>query len=101
FLPTERTAREGGWHPFVLFEDLVAAYASELFPGYEIAEKGVMRLTRGPELSFDEEKDEDFMRVMTEALRERREGDIVRLEVSDDHDWADYVKELLKVSGPD
>ena len=87
FLPTEK------WHPFVLIEDLIASFASELFPGFEIAEKGVMRLTRGAELTFDEEKDEDFMRVMTEALRDRREGDIVRLEVSADGPWVAVPEE--------
>ena len=33
----------------MLIEDLISHFASELFPGYEIAEKGVMRLTRGAE----------------------------------------------------
>ena len=56
-----------------------------------------MRLTRGAELSFDEEKDDDFARVMTEALRERRTGDIVRLEVSADAPWSAYLKTKLKI----
>ena len=95
FLPTEK------WFPFVLIEDLIASFASELFPGYEIIEKGVMRLTRGAELTFDEEKDEDFMRVMTEALRERREGDIVRMEVSANDPWADFLKKELAIAAED
>ena len=95
FLPTEK------WHPFVLIEDLVASFAAELFPGYEIAEKGVMRLTRGAELTFDEEKDEDFMRVMTEALRERREADIVRLEVSAKEPWAQFLAKKLAIADED
>ena len=93
FLPTEK------WYPFVLIEDLIAAYAAELFPGYEVTEKGVMRLTRGAELTFDEEKDEDFMRVMTEALRERRTGDIVRLEVSADEPWSRALCHRLSRNG--
>jgi len=92
FLPTEK------WYPFVLIEDLIAAYAAELFPGYEIAEKGVMRLTRGAELTFDEEKDEDFMRIMTEALRERRTGDIVRLEVSAEEPWSRALRDMFSVA---
>ena len=95
FLPTEK------WYPFVLIEDLIASFASELFPGFEIVEKGIMRLTRGTELTFDEEKDEDFMRIMTEALRERREGDIVRLEVSAEEPWADFLKKKLSIAGDD
>ena len=95
FLPTAKD------HPFVLLEDLIAYYAAELFPGYQIVEKGLMRITRGAELSLDEEKDEDFLRVMTEALRERREGDIVRLEISEEQSWISFLKEGLKVTAPD
>jgi polyphosphate kinase len=95
YLPAEKG------HPFVLLEDLIGFYASDLFPGYEIAEKGLMRLTRGAELTIDEEKDEDFARVMAEALRERREGDVVRLEISEDQSWVPFLKEHLKVEPGD
>jgi polyphosphate kinase len=95
FVPAEKG------HPFVLLEDLIAFYAAELFPGFEITEKGLMRLTRGAELTIDEEKDEDFARVMTEALRERREGDVVRLEISDEQSWVPFLKEKLKVEPAD
>jgi len=61
----------------VLLEDLVAYYAAELFRGMKSWKKGDADHP-GAELTLDEEKDEDFLRVMTEALRERREGDIVR-----------------------
>lgn len=92
FLPTEKR------HPFVLIEDLMSFFATELFPGFEILEKGVMRVTRGAELSWDEEKDEDFMRVLTEALRERRTGEIVRLEVSSNNGWAAFLKAVMRLS---
>jgi polyphosphate kinase len=84
-------------HPFMLMEDLVASFAGELFPGHEIIEKGMMRLTRGAELSWDEEKDEDFMRVMSEALRERREGDVVRLEVSGKGAWVEFLRKRMEL----
>lgn len=95
FLPKEKGT------PFVLLEDVIAFFAAELFPGYEIVEKGLMRITRGAELTLDEEKDEDFLRVMTEALRERREGDIVRLEISQEQSWVAFLKEGFKVESAD
>jgi polyphosphate kinase len=95
FLPSEKG------HPFVLAEDVIGAFASELFPGYEILEKGVMRLTRGAELSFDEEKDDDFARVITEALHERRTGEIVRMEISATSGWAEDFKKKLGISPED
>jgi len=91
FLPAEKG------HPFILMEDLVQSFAADLFPGFEVAEKGFFRITRGAELTLDEEKDEDFMRVMAEALRERMTGDIVRLEVSQSAEWAKYLAQQLRV----
>lgn len=93
FLPAEDKG-----HPFVLLEDVIAFFATELFPGFEILEKGIMRLTRGAELTLDEEKDEDFLRVMSEALRERQTGDIVRLEVSTNNGWAHFLRKALHLT---
>jgi len=95
FLPTEK------WHPFVLIEDLLMAFAAELFPGYTVVEKGVLRLTRGSELMLDEEKDEDFLQVMSEALKERITGDIVRLEVSADANWSRALQKKLGLATED
>ncbi len=75
YLPSEKG------HPFVLLEDVVSFFARDLFSGFEIIDRGLIRLTRGAEMTLDEEKDEDFMKVMTEALRRRREGAIMRLEI--------------------
>jgi len=41
------------------------------------------------------------MRVMTEALRERRTGEIVRLEVSAPKDWARLLKDRLQMDAAD
>lgn len=98
FLPPDPEAGAARRHPFVLLEDAIAFFAKELFPGYEIAEQGFLRPTRGAEMTLDEEKDEDFMRVMTEALRERRVGDIVRLEVSSRQDWARFLQNKMPIS---
>ena len=88
-------------HPFVLLEDLALAFAAELFPGYEVLEKGLLRITRGAEMTLDEEKDEDFMRVMSEALRKRQQGAIVRLEISAPGDLRQFFKDQLNVAGED
>ncbi len=66
-------------HSFILLEDVIGMYAAELFKGYQIEEQGVFRITRAAELSLDEEDDEDFAKVMTEALRIRRKNYIVRM----------------------
>jgi polyphosphate kinase len=89
---------DGQGYPFVLLEDVISLYSSSLFSGYEVVDKGFMRLTRGAELTFDEEKDEDFMKVMAEALRLRRSADVVRLEISAPQEILEFFKEKLGLS---
>ncbi len=73
-LPSEQS------YSFVLLEDVVALFASEIFPGYEVVESALFRITRAAEFTLDEEKDEDFAKQMSEALAMRQRGAIVRLE---------------------
>jgi len=84
-------------YPFILIEDIVSLFASELFVGCEIKSQGLARLTRGAEMTFDEEKDEDFAKVMTEALRMRRQSNILRLEVSAPEKMVHFLKRELNI----
>ncbi len=68
--------------PFMLVEDVVSLFLTEIFTGFAVLDQGVFRITRASELSLDEEKDEDFAELMSEALRLRRRSAIVRLEIS-------------------
>lgn len=88
-------------YQFVLLEDVVMAFAQELFIGCEIKSQGLMRLTRGAEMTIDEEKDEDFAKVMTEALRMRRQSAVVRLEVLASENAVQFLKRELKISEHD
>lgn len=73
---------DGAGYPFILIEDVIAHYATELFTGYRVTETGLLRITRGAELSLDEEKDADFAQIMSDALRARRMGQILRVEIA-------------------
>ncbi|HTL46477.1 MAG TPA: polyphosphate kinase 1 [Verrucomicrobiae bacterium] len=84
-------------YAFILLEDVISLFAPELFSGYEIVDQGLLRLTRGAELSLDEEKDEDFAKVMTEALRLRRKSFFVRVEASGSEKMMDYITKRLEV----
>ena len=84
-------------YAFILIEDVIALFANSLFSGFEIVSQGLMRLTRGAELSLDEEKDEDFAKVMTEALRERLHSFIVRFESSLPDKILNYFQKKLNV----
>lgn len=86
-----------GYH-FILLEDVISLFAKELFQGYEILDEGLVRITRAAEMTLNEEKDEDFSMVMTEALRQRRQSGTVRLEVSGSQEMVDFLKTQLNVA---
>jgi len=67
---------------FFLAEDLVSLFVRDFFSGYEIQSEGLLRIARSADMELDEEKDEDFAQVMTEALRLRRKKNIMRLEAT-------------------
>ncbi len=83
---------------FILLEDVVALFASELFPGFEILDAGLFRVTRAAEFTIDEEKDEDFAKQMSEALALRLRGEVVRLEYQGPEDILRRLKVELEVS---
>lgn len=85
-------------YSFILLEDLILMFASDLFDGYEIASKGLMRLTRAAEMSLNEESDEDFAKIVAEALRTRVSNQVLRLEISADRQAKDFLCSIFKVS---
>ena len=66
----------------MLVEDILRMHAGALFRGFELAATGLMRPTRAAVLPLDEERDEDFMKLMSEALKARRSNPVVRLEIA-------------------
>jgi len=91
-LPSDQT------YEFILLEDVIALYAGVLFPGYNVISNGLIRITRAAEMTLDEEKDEDFATVMSEALRSRRSSHIVRLEISASDKMADQLKDRFSIN---
>ncbi len=88
----------GTGHDFILFEDVISLFTRELFRGYEIADEGLLRLTRASELTLDEEKDADFSRVMSEAVRSRRLNQVVRAEISGSADLTSFLKRRFSIT---
>lgn len=70
-------------HVFVTLEDLVAAKLPELFGGFDIDQYCTFRITRDSDLDVLEQESDDMLRMIEERLRQRRQADAVRLEISE------------------
>ncbi len=76
FLPIGRRGR------FVSLERVLSHYLPELFPGMEILERSLFRVTRDGDLEVSDEAD-DLLEAVELQLRRARFGEVTRLEVSE------------------
>ena len=67
----------GDGRTFVPLEDLIAQHLDALFPGMEIVDYDVFRVTRDADFTVADEAD-DLLRAVEEELRRRRFGEVVR-----------------------
>ncbi len=64
----------------VPLEEVIAANLDALFPGMEVLDTGVFRVTRDADFEVSDEAD-DLLRAVEAELRRRRFGEVVRVEV--------------------
>jgi len=77
-----RFLRLGATDPLLPIERVIAHFLPGLFPGMEVEECGVFRVTRDADFELSDEAD-DLLEAMQTELRLRPFGDVVRLEVSE------------------
>jgi polyphosphate kinase len=68
---------------YLPMEELIAAHLELLFPGLEVVEHHLFRVTRNTDIEVDEDRDEDLLQALERELTRRRFGPAVRLEVTD------------------
>jgi polyphosphate kinase len=68
---------------YLPMEELIAAHLDMLFPGLEVVEHHLFRVTRNTDIEVEEDRDEDLLQALERTLTRRRFGPAVRLEVQD------------------
>ena len=84
---------------YVIIDDVISFFASEIFPDHNLEKKMLFRVIRDSDVEIQEEA-EDLVRSFELALKRRRTGDIVRLEIlkNSNKELVKFIVNKLKVN---
>ncbi len=100
-LPRLMPIEEG--RSYVPLEDVIAANLGDLFPGMDVLNSHVFRVTRDAELEVDDDGAEDLLAALEQELTRRRFSKAVRLEIErgTPKDLVEMLMRELQVESPD
>jgi polyphosphate kinase len=78
---------------FVWLEDVIATNIQKLFPDVEIQAVYPFRVIRDADIEIEEDEAGDLLETIEEGLRQRRYGNVVRLDVNPG--MPEYIKDVL------